>query len=108
MDMTSVVNFFDRIIPITHFNQGKANQIFDDVSKKGTSFVFKHNAPVCVLMSPEEYKTLLELKDDLILELEARDRMAQHDPSECISQSEIMEKYHITDTDLDTTEIEFD
>lgn len=58
------MEFFNRAlsigVPISEFNKGKASKIFDDVEKDGLRIVYKNNKPVCVLLKPEDYKSLLE------------------------------------------------
>ena len=51
------------MIPITRFNRGEASRIFDEVASSGTKIVVKNNRPACVLMSPEQYTELMELKE---------------------------------------------
>ena len=58
--MNSLVNAIKNTVPITQFNRGLAGKIFEDVKKQGAKVVMKNNTPECVLMSPEEYLSLME------------------------------------------------
>ena len=53
------------IVPIKRFNKGEANQIFDEVESGGTKIVMKNNRPACVLMSPGQYESLIEMLSDI-------------------------------------------
>ena len=48
MDNMSVVGMMKTMIPITRFNKGEANKIFDEVQRTGTKIVMKNNSPACV------------------------------------------------------------
>ena len=62
--MNSLVNAIKNTVPITQFNRGLAGKIFEDVKKQGAKVVMKNNTPECVLMSPEEYLSLMEEVED--------------------------------------------
>ena len=64
--MNSLVNAIKNTVPITQFNRGLAGKIFEDVKKQGAKVVMKNNTPECVLMSPEEYLSLMEEVEDAI------------------------------------------
>ncbi len=44
----------EHIVPISRFNKGEANKIFDEVSKDGFRYVVKNNRVKCILLSPEQ------------------------------------------------------
>ena len=75
MSEISVMNIMKSIVPITRFNKGEANRIFDEVEASGTKIVMKNNRPVCILMSPAQYETLMEMLSDYITREEAERRM---------------------------------
>ena len=51
----------EKLVPITQFNQGQASKYFSR-AKNGESFVvIKNNAPISVIVSPEEYKLLRDI-----------------------------------------------
>ena len=71
MDQMSTVGMMKKIVPITRFNKGEANKIFDEVQSTGTKIVMKNNRPACVLVSPEQYESLIEMLSDYLLLAEA-------------------------------------
>ena len=73
MNEMSVMGVMRSIVPITRFNKGEANRIFDEVESSGTKIVMKNNRPACVLMSPEKYEVLMEmLSEDWLWESRLR------------------------------------
>ena len=64
MNEMSVMGVMRSIVPLTRFNKGEANRIFDEVESSGTKIVMKNNRPACVLMSPEKYEVLMEILSD--------------------------------------------
>ena len=65
MSELSVMGVMKAIVPITRFNKGEANRIFDEVESGGTKIVMKNNRPACVLMSPGQYESLIEMLSDI-------------------------------------------
>jgi PHD/YefM family antitoxin component YafN of YafNO toxin-antitoxin module len=55
-------NVLNMLVPITRFNEGQANKIFDEVKKEGVKIVLKNNKPIGVIMTPEMYEFLLNRK----------------------------------------------
>lgn len=108
MNEMSVMSVMKAIVPITRFNKGEANRIFDEVEASGTKVVMKNNRPACILMSPGKYESLMEMLSDYILQEEAEDRMAHFEPGETLSQKEVMESLGITDADLDDVDVEIE
>lgn len=108
MSEMSVMGVMKTIVPITRFNKGEANRIFDEVESSGTKVVMKNNKPACILMSPGKYESLMEMLSDYILQEEAEARMERFDPGETMSQQEVMESLGITDADLDDVEAEIE
>jgi len=97
---SSVSNILDVTVPISRFNKGEASKIFDEVRMAGSKVVLKNNAPVCVLLSPEKYRALLdELEDRKIYDL-AEERLA-NDSGKYISHEEMLAKFGIDPVELD-------
>ena len=67
-------NVLDASIPISRFNKGEANKIFDEVRSSGFKIVVKNNAPTCVLLTPEKYKQMTDIIDDHYLLALAEER----------------------------------
>lgn len=108
MSEISVMGVMKTIVPITRFNKGEANRIFDEVQASGTKVVMKNNKPACILMSPEKYEALMEMLSDYILQEEAEARMERFEPGETMSRQEVMESFGITDADLSDVEAEIE
>ncbi|MCL1849411.1 MAG: hypothetical protein FWF83_07055, partial [Clostridiales bacterium] len=68
-------NLLDVLIPISRFNKGEANKIFDEVRLSGLKVVVKNNAPACVLLTPERYQEIMDLLDDQYLMAVAEERI---------------------------------
>jgi PHD/YefM family antitoxin component YafN of YafNO toxin-antitoxin module len=96
------------IVPITRFNRGEANKIFDEVRKTGIKVVLKNNVPVGVLIEPERYDEMVEMLEDFALFFEAERRMENVKQSGMISEKQIMENLEISDSDLDDIDVEIE
>lgn len=108
MNQMSVVNMMNAMVPITRFNKGEAAKIFDEVETTGTKIVVKNNRPACVLVSPAQYETLMEMLSDYALLAEAEKRVAANEDSENLSQEEMMKELGITDDDLADVEVDIE
>lgn len=98
--MLAMQHINDHIVPITRFNKGEANKIFDEVSRDGFRYVVKNNQVKCILISPDAYDKLIDkLEDSYDLKL-AEDRLARSN-GQTISMSEIAAKYNISSEDLE-------
>ena len=60
-----MANMLNTIVPISRFNKGEANKIFDEVKKSGSKIVVKNNIPTCVLITPEKYEEMINAMKDL-------------------------------------------
>lgn len=108
MSEMSVMGMMKNIVPITRFNRGEANRIFDEVEASGTKIVMKNNQPACVLMSPGQYEALMEMLSDYILLQEAEARMSAYDPAESRTQQEMMDELGITAEELADVDVEIE
>ena len=108
MDQLSTIGMMKKIVPITRFNKGEANKIFDEVQNTGTKIVMKNNRPACVLMSPEQYEALIERLSDYLLLAEADRRMAVNHDAENISHEDMMRSLGVTREDLDAVDVEIE
>ena len=100
MNDMSVVGMMNAMIPITRFNKGEANKIFDEVEHAGTKIVVKNNKPACVLLSPSQYENLMEMLSDYMLYTEAELRMENNVPKENISHEDMLKELGITRDEL--------
>ena len=100
MRRMSVANMMNAMVHITRFNKGEASKIFDEVERTGAKIVVKNNRPACVLLSPSQYETLMEMLSDYVLLAEAEKRVDASDNTDNISHEEMMRELGLTDADL--------
>lgn len=56
MSMT-LIDFTERLVPISDFSQGRAGKIFSDVAENNHEYIIlKNNQPTAVLLSVQQYK----------------------------------------------------
>ena len=108
MQEMSIMGVMRSIVPITRFNKGEANRIFEEVEAGGPKIVMKNNRPACVLVSPEKYEALMEMLSDYILEEEAEARLNSEGAQKALSRQEVMESLGITQEDLDDVDVELE
>ena len=104
----SVSNVLNAIVPISRFNRGEANKIFDEVSQNGFKIVVKNNNPTCVLLTPERYEELVSAAEDYALLLEAQSRMKDTKEDDFVSSADVQRKLGITNEELDNAGVEID
>lgn len=98
--MASVMSAITNTIPITQFNRGLAGKIFEDVKRYGAKVVMKNNVAECVLISPDEYVSLMDELNDARLLAMASERMAHFDSTSLISEDEMNRRLGISESDL--------
>ena len=86
--MVNIASAIRNTVPISLFNRGLAGKIFDEVKQSGAKVVMKNNAAECVLLSPEEYMSLIDEVNDARLLTMASERMAKADPTGSRKRSE--------------------
>jgi len=106
-EMMSLKSIMDSIVPITRFNRGEANKIFEEVSQYGTKIVMKNNVPACVLVNPEQYEEMIEALEDYALYLEAEKRMNSLEEG-FISSEKVYEELKISEEDLNDIDVEIE
>jgi PHD/YefM family antitoxin component YafN of YafNO toxin-antitoxin module len=106
MNAVRAVNIIDSIVPISRFNKGEANKIFNEVKTSGIRIVVKNNTPECVLISPKEYQEMIEQYEDALLLVEANNRLSQK--IGYISQEEILKELDISEDDLKDVDVELE
>jgi len=106
----SLQELMNSIVPISRFNKGEANKIFEEVANTGVKFVMKNNTPVSVLVDVDEYQKLIDEIEDLRLLIQAstRLRMVEEEGEKLYSQTEIMELFGVTEDDLENVDIELE
>ena len=93
------------MVPISDLNRGKASQVIGRVQQGEAVVVVRNNAPVAVMISPEEYERLQDLEEDFELLSIAASRMSLGDPSEWLTMEQVMEKLGVTREELDAIEV---
>ena len=103
--MNSVKNTIENItqstIPISVFDNGMAEEVFDEVRRSGTKVVMKNDYAECILMSPEDYVKMSDEYNDFKLLTLALERLKNYDPSKLISEEEFDRMFGITEEDLE-------
>lgn len=108
MQQMSVTGMLQTMIPISRFNKGEASKIFNEVERTGTKIVVKNNQPACVLISPHQYESLMEMLSDFILREEAEARMEHYDACESKTQEQMMQEFGISQSELDEVDVELE
>ena len=90
--MVNIASAIRNTVPISLFNRGLAGKIFDEVKQSGAKVVMKNNAAECVLMSPEEYMSLIDEVNDARLLTMASERMAKADPAAFVPAEHLYEE----------------
>ncbi|MBR0365605.1 MAG: type II toxin-antitoxin system Phd/YefM family antitoxin [Clostridia bacterium] len=66
-----IIEFADRLVPISDFSKGKTAQIFDDVKNNNREYiVLKNNQPTALVVSIDSYREMADkaLKLDRLLD----------------------------------------
>jgi PHD/YefM family antitoxin component YafN of YafNO toxin-antitoxin module len=100
LNVRSLGNVMDALVPISRFNKGEASKIFDEVREFGCKVVVKNNTPTCVMLSPEKYREILEMLEDeyLVALVEERER---NDTGKTYSFEEVLAEQGVTQEELD-------
>jgi len=108
LENISVSNVMNSLIPISRFNRGEANKIFEEVKETGFKIVLKNNIPACVLLTPEAYEQLLDTIEEYRLFMEAEKRMENARPEDFVPHDEVLSELGINKADLDNTDVELE
>lgn len=99
--MIAMQHINDHIVPITRFNKGEANKIFDEVSRDGFRYVVKNNQVKCILMSPDAYDKLIDEIEDYYDAKWAEERLVKSSGN-TMTMKEVANKYSIKEEDLES------
>lgn len=91
----------NRLVPITVFNRGQANKVFERVKSEGQLVVLKNNSPEAVILSPDEYRRMAEIVEDYDLLTMAQERLASGSEAHAVPLEEVMAEAGITQADID-------
>lgn len=103
-----VSDMLDSIVPISRFNKGEANKIFDEVNKSGYKIVVKNNKPTCVLIKPEIYLEMVETIENFNLYLEAEKRIKNAKEDDFISNDDVFLNLGIPKSELNSIEVDIE
>lgn len=101
----SIKDVVNSIVPISRFNKGEANKIFEEVKETGFKIVLKNNSPACVLLTPEAYEELLETLENYRLFFEAEKHMKKAKTEDFIPADKAMQELGIKEPDLEGTDM---
>jgi len=107
-DNNSISGVMNALVPISRFNRGEANKIFEEVRETGYKIVLKNNAPACVLLTPEAYDQMLETIENYRLLIEAEHRMANIKTGDFVPADVAMKELGIDEVDLNTVDVEIE
>lgn len=93
----SIINM---IVPISRFNKGEANRIFEEVRESDYKIVVKNNNPACILVSPERYGEMVEQIENLTLLLEAESRLRDARSDDFLTEAELLHSLGISEQEL--------
>ena len=108
LDNITVSSMLNALVPISRFNKGEANKIFEEVDTTGFKIVVKNNKPTCVLITPEKYEEMMETIENYHLYLEAQKRMETAKITDFISQEQLMKDLNISQEELEDIEVEIE
>lgn len=95
-------NALDHIISVSDLGRGKASKVIQDVEKnKDQYIVVKNNRPQAVILSVDEYNTLMATREELELLLLATKRITENDSEKYTSMKNILEEMGISDSEVD-------
>ena len=107
--MANVLSAINRTLSISLFNRGLAGQIFSEVKKTGAKVVMKNNTAECVLLSPEEYVSLMDEVNDARLTALALKRLENITDSTLVSAETVNSELGISEEELaDADEVELE
>ena len=104
----SIGGVMNSLIPISRFNKGEANKIFDEVRETGFKIVLKNNTPACVLLTPENYEEMLEIIEDYKLLIEAEKRTVNSKIEDYIPTISVLSELGINQKELDDVEVDIE
>jgi len=108
LDNISISNIMNSLVPISRFNKGEANKIFEELRETGFKIVLKNNSPSCILLTPEAYDQILETIENYRLFIEAEKRMASAKAEDFIPADKSMRELGINDADLEGPDVELE
>lgn len=103
---TNISNIMNSLVPISRFNKGEANKIFEELKDTGFKVVLKNNTPACVLLTPEAYEEMMETIEDYKLYIEAEKRIRASKDDDYISSKDLLKELGIDEDELSVDDVE--
>ena len=103
IDIMAPKRTIDALVPITRFNSGETEKIFDEVKESGYKVVVKDNTPTCVLITPERYEKMMEMIIDQYL-YELAEERERNGTGKTYTFDEVLAKDGLTLADIDAME----
>lgn len=104
----SISGVMNSLVPISRFNKGEANKIFEEVKETGFKIVLKNNSPACVLLTPEAYEQMLETIEEYRLLIEAEKRMENAGAEDYVLHDQVLNELGINKGDIDNVDVEIE
>ena len=108
LNPNSISGAMNSLVPISRFNKGEANKIFEEVRESGFKIVLKNNIPTCVLLTPEAYEQMLETMENYRLLVEAEKRLENAKDTDFVPSEQAMQELGISEADLKEVEVELE
>lgn len=93
-----------RMVPISLFNRGQANKVFERVKSEGQIVVLKNNAPEVVILSTNEYARMSEIVENYQLLMLAQKRLAAGGETSAVPFQLVLQEQGITQEEIDASE----
>ncbi|KFI58583.1 type II toxin-antitoxin system Phd/YefM family antitoxin [Bifidobacterium cuniculi] len=84
----SDATILDRLIPISTLNHGGASRTINDLRDNQPAVILKNNQPAAVLLTPADYKYLVEQAEEYRLYLLTMDRV-DHDDGQRLTTEQV-------------------
>ena len=108
LNPNSISGAMNSLVPISRFNKGEANKIFEEVRETGFKIVLKNNTPTCVLLTPEAYEQMLETIENYRLLVEAEKRLENAKDTDFVPAEQAMQELGISEADLKDIVVELE
>lgn len=59
IEYSTTKNLLKNVVPISRFNKGEAGKIIEEVKTEGMKIIIKNNIPECVLISSQDWDSLM-------------------------------------------------
>ena len=93
-------NTLHSLVSISQFSKGQAIKVFNRLQEESQLIVLKNNAPVAVLLSPEEFTRLIEIEENYHLPTLAQERLSNNNIDNAIPEPEMIASLGITENEI--------